>query len=360
MTTMRPSWQNLAADRLDADAGLSAAWDHLNASRLDLPFMASHAVSSALQCFGTGNERLLVGRRGTDIAAMLVVQRCGVGRWQTFQPSQLPLGAWVALPSWPLPELAEAVLREALGACLVFSVTQVDPRGAPRPADGPATTVGDYIDTAWIDVAGSFDDYWARRGKNLRANMRKQRNKLAAEGVHAEMRTYMEAADMPAALARYGALESSGWKAGEGTAIHAGNAQGRFYTALLEQAAARGEARVYEYLFDDRTVAMHLGLQRGAELVILKTSYDERVDKSLSPAFLLHQDELQLFFPTHQLRRVEYYGRLMEWHTRWTEQRRTLYHLTRYRWAWLKWLKRRASRGARAEAVTAPAPATLA
>lgn len=41
-------------------------------------------------------------------------------------------------------------------------------------------------------------------------------------------------AGVAAALADYGALESAGWKAGTGTAIHPDNAQGRFYRRMLE------------------------------------------------------------------------------------------------------------------------------
>jgi hypothetical protein len=216
-------------------------------------------------------------------------------------------------------------------------LTQIDPRFAPRGIDNDRLSHGDYIETGWIDVEGSFDDYWAARGKNLRQNMRKQRNKLAADGVVTRMRVIRDAAEMAGALARYGALESTGWKAGEGTAIHPDNAQGRFYRCLLETAAAAGEAVVYEYLFNDRTVAMNLCLLRAGVLVVLKTTYDESI-KSLSPAFLLREEELQVLFGEHRVRRIEYYGRLMDWHTKLTENKRTLYHLTRYRWPWVKQL----------------------
>ncbi|MCA9130499.1 MAG: GNAT family N-acetyltransferase, partial [Planctomycetales bacterium] len=141
---------------------------------------------------------------------------------------------------------------------------------------------------------------------------------------------FRDAADMPNAIARYGTLEAQGWKAQEGTAIHPENAQGRFYTELLQDLAAQGEASVYEYLFGDQTVAVNLCVQRGSTLTILKTTYDESI-KVYSPAFLLNQDMMQDLFAKQQIKRLEYYGSLMEWHTRWTENRRTLYHLTTFR-----------------------------
>jgi CelD/BcsL family acetyltransferase involved in cellulose biosynthesis len=360
MTQATLNWQNLSASQYLQDAELRAQWDALNAARANLPFLDSYAMTAALRVLGRGDERLLVGRSGGQTEAMFLLQRSGSGRWQTFQPSQLPLGAWVAIPAWPLIDLTQQLLRKPLGPILVLSITQIDPLHAPRVADGPAHTSSDYIDTAWIDIAGRFDDYWAQRGKNLRSNMRKQRNKLVSDGVQPVLLEWRARGDMLAALERYGALESAGWKASHGTAIHAANGQGCFYRQLMEAAADRGEAAVYEYRFGERSVAMHLCLERAGQMVILKTTYDESIDKSLSPALLLHQEELQAFFLAGQPHRLEYFGKVMEWHTRWTERQRTLYHLTCFRWPWLKRLKQRASRGANcgpAEAGAVPAPA---
>jgi CelD/BcsL family acetyltransferase involved in cellulose biosynthesis len=350
-------------ERQPAAAGLSdtlfaAEWDRLNAGNTDLPFLDAKAVRSALQIFGEGREQLLVGRAGGRTAAMFVLVPDGAFRWQTFQPSQLPLSAWVADAAQPIAVLAESLLRGPLVSCLVLSITQIDPRFAPRARDDARRRHDDYIDIGWLDIEGTFADYWATRGKNMRQNMRKQRNKLAADGVVTAMRVLRRPDDMAPALSRYSALESAGWKADEGTAIHIANAQGRFYRNLLEQAAACGEALVYEYLFDERTVAANLCLIRGGVLIVLKTAYDESI-RSLSPAFLLREEELQSFFSGTEVRRVEYYGRLMDWHTRLTEQRRTLYHLTCYRWGWLRQLaerRRRPSATAPKGAATRPLP----
>jgi len=185
----------------------------------------------------------------------------------------------------------------------------------------------------------------AARTCALRQNMRKQRAKLHADGVSLHMDVLRKSDDMAAAVARYGALESAGWKAGHGTAIHPDNAQGRFYRSLLEQAAAHGQAVVYQYRFDDKVVAMNICLSRNGMLIVLKTTYDESI-RQLSPAFLLRESELQEIFAQGQVRRIEYFGRLMDWHTKMTPNKRTLYHLTAYRWPMLKRLAlaRRASR----------------
>ncbi|HRL76641.1 MAG TPA: GNAT family N-acetyltransferase [Candidatus Accumulibacter phosphatis] len=338
------AWQNLPAAALQQNSTLSADWDRLNTLRADLPFLRAEAIIAALESFGTGKERLLVGRQGQVISAMFLLVRNSTAEWQSFQPSQLPLGAWVADPGLPVLDLARSLIRRPLGFCLLLSITQIDPQHVARPGDTADSQSSDYIRTAWTELQGSFAEYWGQRGKNLRQNMRKQRNRLAAEGISGRMRVLDQAPDMAAAIERYGALESAGWKAGRGTAIHPDNAQGKFYRRLLEGAAQRGEAVVFEYLFDDRVVASNLCLRRQEALVILKTTYDESI-QSYSPAFLLSQDEIEGLYHEGRIRRIEYYGRMMEWHSRWTEESRVLYHLTLYRWPLLRqlaeWRRRR-------------------
>jgi hypothetical protein len=87
-------------------------------------------------------------------------------------------------------------------------------------------------------------------------------------------------------------------------------------------------------------VAMNLCLLRQGSLVVLKTCYDESI-KTYSPASLLREAELQLFFKEGLIKRIEYFGRMMDWHSKLTDQKRTLHHLTIYRWPLLKKLSGR-------------------
>lgn len=350
-------WQTQAATALLADAPLQTQWDRLNAARLELPFLSAAAMCAALQAFGTGQERLAIGTADGQVAAMLLLVNDGALRWRTFQPSQVPLGAWVAAPEHDIDTLSRSLMRGPLGLCLALSITQVDPLMAPRQPDAGDTTHADYIQTAWVSIEGTFDDYWAARGKNLRQNLRKQRNRLAAESTPTLMRMFRAPEDMAPALARYGAMESAGWKASQGTAIEADNAQGGFYIQLFEDAARRGEALIFEYLIGDKPAAMNLCLLRNGVLVVLKTTYDEGLPKTLSPAFLLREEELQHIFAGQEIRRIEYYGKVMDWHTKLTDSQRALYHLTVYRWPLVKSLaqRRRAAGAKQAEApVVAP------
>lgn len=353
----RLQWTRLPAATWARDTRLLAAWDVLNAQRGNLPFLSAASVAAALEVFGSGREVLAAAQADGETVALVLLVPLGWRRWQTFQPSQLPLGAWVAAAHLRLHDLAQSLQHGPLGLCPVLSFTQVDPLLAPRESDAAAIVQADYIETAWIDVAGPFDAYWNARGKNLRQNMRKQRSKLAAEGIVVHTATLTSAADVAPALERYGVLESAGWKSAQGTAIHLDNAQGRYYRRLLENAAAAGEAVIYDCRFDGRTVAMNLCLRRGGTLVVLKTTYDESI-QGYSPAFLLNQDAVEQVFAEGTLRRIEYYGRLMDWHTKWTGNKRTLYHLSAYRWPWLKRLATRRAAARAADTAAEPQSAT--
>lgn len=312
----------------------AAQWDALLAANVAAPMLQADFAAALLAEFGNGDELLAM----CD-GAMAIVRPHGRGSWATFQPAQAPLGMWIERPGLDRTAAMASLLRALPGIGLVLGLTQLDPLLAPAPDDAIA-----YIQTARITVAGSFDDYWAGRGKNLRSNLKKQRAKLAADGVNLRLQASTEASDMAGAVRDFGRLESAGWKAQAGTAVHLDNAQGRFYARMLAAFAARGAASVYRYWFGEQLVAMDLCIRQGDCIVVLKTTYDEGVPKTFSPALLMREEAVRALFHHGGTTRIEFYGKVMEWHTRWTDEVRTLYHVNLYRWAALRRLHALAQR----------------
>jgi hypothetical protein len=93
-------------------------------------------------------------------------------------------------------------------------------------------------------------------------------------------------------------------------------------------------------------------VESGSVQVVLKTTYDESI-KGLSPAFLMRQDALALEWPAGRLKRIEFYGKRLEWHQRWTDNVRELYHMNALR---LTWLGRGRTAGTASEPAAAPSP----
>jgi len=312
------------------------AWNRLHAQGPASSLLAFDFVAPLVEQFGRPDDLLAIETKGAAVRAMAIVRPTRRGAWATFQPAQAPLGLWLQQPGLDTEALARSLLGALPGFPLIFALTQMDPMLMPRPLDGPCVRTLDYIYTARVTLSGSFDDYWLARGKNLRGNLKKQRSRLEREGVATRLQVDRAPEAMAQAVVDYGRLESSGWKADKGTAVHAGNAQGRYYRAMLEALASRNAASVYRYYFGEQLVAMDLCVEDDESIVVLKTSYDESVPGNLSPTLLMREEACRRLFDEGRFARLEFYGRVMEWHLRWTDEVRTMYHVNYYRWPGLR------------------------
>lgn len=323
---------------------IAPQWDALRARGPAAPMLAADFVAALLAAFGTGRERIALCHDGEALLAAALLVPQGRVSWATFQPAQAPVGCWLQHPDSDPQALLAGLVRALPGCALLVGLSQCDPFLLGRPANGAGMQTADYIATARIVVGGTFATWWEGRGKNLRANLKKQRNRLAAAGVATRLDTWRAPHQVAQAIADYGRLESTGWKGRAGTAVAADNDQGHFYRHMLEAFCTRGQGSIYRYFFGDQLVAMDLCIEDGDCIVILKTAYDESIPKHYSPALLMREEACRCVFEEGRLRRIEFYGKVMEWHTRWTEDIRTLYHLNCYRWPLLLRLHARLQR----------------
>ncbi len=312
----------------------SDRWRDLNERGPKSPVLEPDLIQAALDSFKDGSEQIAVLEHAQRPIAMAVIRKKNFLVWETFQPSQCPIGAWLVAPEFSSVAVGNALLKALRGFPLLFGVTQLDPEMFARPGPEAAVSTIDYIQTARITIRGTFDEYWAARGKNLRQNMKRQRNMLQRENVETSLEVVTDREKIPAAVEEYGRLETAGWKASSGTAVSMNNSQGKFYIQLLNSFAARGAARIYKYWYGDHLAAIDLCICHNDVLVILKTTYDEGI-KNSSPAMLMRQDSFKKIFDGKQFARIEFYGKVMEWHTRWSDEVRTLYHLNCFRWGML-------------------------
>lgn len=317
-------------------------WDELNQSISGSALLESRFVLLLLRNFGTSKIKLAIGKDKQDVKIMTLVAPNSRGVWSTFQPAQAPVGLWLMLPS--LNQEQEQAVRSLMDTLfrttMLFGITQQDPSFVSRPEQTSHLRTIDYISTARIQANGTFEDYWSARGKNLRHNLKRQRNRLEREGITPHLDVVYQPEAIAQALSDYGRLESAGWKNVSGTAISEHNIQGAFYLQLLKTYAETGDAFIYRYFYNDRVVACDLCIVGNGIINWLKTTYDESEITS-SPAALLRQDSFEQIFSNPHINTIEFYGKVMDWHTKWTDEIRTMYHVNVYRWAWLAGLHKK-------------------
>lgn len=310
-------------------------WDRLNRERDHHLLLDSEFVGGLVRFFAS--RHTLVGLSQDPLRpGIALVEPSRLGCWQTFTPSQSIVGL-IQLES-KTDQLCQirSLMRGLPGYALSFAITQQDP-AIPSRVDitgDEAVEQVEYMQTVRLTLSGTFEEYWKQRGKNLTHNLSRQRRRLAEQHNRLKLVSYRNPADISGCVARYGMIESAGWKAQGGTAIAPGNAQGLFYCQILKAFCCRGEGVVYELVLDEKTIASDLCLERNGTLIILKTTYDESI-KGLSPGLLMHQSIFELLYQERRIKVIEFYGRLRDWHTKWTDEIRDMHHVNVYRHRWV-------------------------
>jgi hypothetical protein len=313
----------------------SELWDEINTKHGRHILLDSKLIELLIRHFGS--QTTLLGQcKDQSNPALVLVNKVRAGIWQTFQPSQAPLGLVIFDKKENIKDQVMELVWNLPGLALEFSILQQDPdftAFSDMKLDQRIQMV-EYIKTARLTVKMTFEDYWEERGKNMTHNLSRQRRRLEDQHTRLSLVTVRDAHQVKYCIEEYGRLESTGWKAKEGTAVTADNRQGMFYRDVLETFCRQGEGVVYQLWFDDKIVASDLCLVRDGMMVMLKTAYDETL-KGISPGLLLHQEIFRTVFTEGDIRVIEFYGRVRDWHTKWTDEMRTMYHLNFCRRRWV-------------------------
>jgi Acetyltransferase (GNAT) domain len=310
-------------------------WDEINKKSSNHVVLDSTFVSALVRHFAS-DQTLLGISNDRNRLGMLIVDKVRPGFWQTFQPSQGPMGLMLLENEDVVEQQISELIRQLPGYSLGLAVTQQDPdfTAFKNLRNCRKIEIVDYITTPRITLSGTFEDYWRNRGRDLTRNVARRLRRATEEKIDFELVAVRDAGNVARCVQEYGMLEATGWKGKEGTAVTAENAQGLFYRDILEKFCERGEGVIYRLLMNGRVIASDLCVERNGMLVVLKVAYDETV-KNVSPSFLLRRMVLENLFSTGNFWVVEFYGRVRDWHLKWTEEVRTMYHVNFYRDSWV-------------------------
>ncbi|MFG6457978.1 GNAT family N-acetyltransferase [Roseateles sp. BYS96W] len=315
-----------------------ADWDRLNDQLMGAhPLLASSFVEPLLRQFGETGVVLAMADQGGHVIAMLLLnpQPRALGVWSSFLPSQMQIGPTLLPPKLDIGGLLAVLPGYAAELDLLCN----DPHFCDlRDLPGRSVESMPHALTMSVNLRGGFDDYWAQRPRKLIQNMRRYLRRLQGEGEGEGQgqgqgdgfRIVTAAADMDAAVARYAALEGSGWKGREGTAITSSNAQGRFYAELMRTCATQGQALVYELWHGQDLLASRMLLIRGNMVVMLKTAFHEAFDR-FAPGRVLLLRTLEDLFKRVPDGVVEFYTNAEADLLAWSTSQRWINHVSIYR-----------------------------
>jgi len=308
-------------------------------NRLNRQLMGDHGmldgifVDALLRHFAERETLLAVASEGATVAAMLLLapQPRGLGVWSSFLPSQTQIGPSLIPRGLDLRGLLAALPGYASELDLLCN----DPRfGDLREDRRLPTRSHAHALTMNISLKGGFDDYWAQRPRKLIQNMRRYLRRLQSESGGERLAVIGDASAIGAAVERYAALESRGWKGREGTAVGSDNPQGRFYAEVMQSFAVRGEALVYELWLGDELLASRMLLRRGDMVIMLKTSFDERFER-FAPGRVLLLRTVEDLFARMPGGVVEFYTNADSDLLAWSTSQRWINHVSIYRHAGL-------------------------
>jgi CelD/BcsL family acetyltransferase involved in cellulose biosynthesis len=310
-------------------------WDQLNRNRGNHILLDAIFVQSLIRHFAS--DQALLGVCGDDgTQGMVILDRVRRGFWQTFQPSQGPLGLILLPDGSDVEGQMGDLMRSLPGYSLGLSVLQQDPEftAFAHVKDSRTAELCDYAATSGMRLSGSFDEFWKGTGRYFVDDLRRQARRLEEKGFRIDFKAERDPRRVAACIHDYARLEMSGWKGRDGSAVTAEGPQGLFYREVLENFCREGEGIIYQLLFNGDVVASDLCLERDGMTVVLKIAYDESL-QGISPGKFLHREMLKRLFEQPKAQVLEWYGRVNEWQRKLGSIPRMMFHVNFYRNEWV-------------------------
>jgi CelD/BcsL family acetyltransferase involved in cellulose biosynthesis len=301
---------------------LAREWDELVDRAAATPFSRPGWFEAWWRAFGSGTLEIVALRRGAELAAVLPLQR--------------RRGMLRTLTNWHTPELEIPALDAEARATLVRAVVAgarapvvfgMLTGGRPEPelvasiarAGSMRAVVRTVERSPYVRIEGDWQAYTEALPRRRRSEMRRRARQLAESGALA-LDVDHGSEHLGERLEEGFAVEPSGWKAEEGTAIVSRPETERFYRAVAAWAAERGELRLAFLRLDGRAIAFHLTIENGRAAYQLKGGYDQDY-RPFAPGTLLIGRMLEWAFE-RRLQTYEFLGEDEGFKVDWTSDTR--------------------------------------
>ncbi|WP_217914900.1 GNAT family N-acetyltransferase [Miltoncostaea marina] len=311
---------DVAATLEPLTAGLEREWDALARRARVSPFLHPGYVRLWRATFGDGTlPSLVAARRGPELVGALPIVRRG-GRIAPPGNFETPTVGIVATDAAAARSVAIRVLREGSRRADLLPVTAGS--GSHDAFRNAAEELGHRLLTRVnvhcpvVDTADGWDAYWRGRSRNLRHKVERLTRRAREAGtLWIDVRERFDVDELGPLLAEGFAVEGSGWKTAEGTAVAVDPRSRRYYGDLAAWAAREGWLRLTFVRLDGRPIAFGFGVEAHGVHHALKIGYDPAAAR-LSPGTLLLEALVRRVFEA-RLARFDFAGHLEPYKAAW-------------------------------------------
>ncbi len=229
------------------------------------------------------------------------------------------------LPRWDMLDVANVVEGSALDR--LVALAQADGYRTARKRTSQTLYLPIAASAAAVPPDKSAQPPWlAGTRPKFRSHLRRAKRQLEEQGTLALQ--HYNAAD-PVALEKFYALEASGWKGAEGTAIKCNPATRQFYYAVAQAAARDGYLSLDFLELNSKPIAGHYGFNLRGRYFLAKAGYDEAFRRH-GPGQLL-VNEILSQTRERELHEFDFVGPATWDESRWASARRTNYRVFIFR-----------------------------
>jgi CelD/BcsL family acetyltransferase involved in cellulose biosynthesis len=311
-------WAELA-DRVEASPFSHPGWV--------MPWAAAHQVEIDL---------IAVRRNGALVAALPVV-RTWDGMLTPTDP-HTPLFDVLAVDTEALEDLTRILLDEHPRH---LRLGFIDPRGAANCVVAARLRGSGYrvwqrtvLQSPSIPLAGSWDDLMAAWPSKRRSDLKRRRRRLEERG-EVSFEVHDGCTDLDELLTEGFAVEASGWKGRDGTAIITEGTE-TMYRQAAQAAADAGSLRLAFLRLDGEAIAFDYSFQTAGVHYLVKTGFRPEYS-AFAPGKLLRAFMIERAF-AEGLRIYDFVGDADDWKLEWTDQIRPISVVDAYRSGPLGWV----------------------
>lgn len=292
---------------------LAREWEQL-ADRVGAPpFLRPYWTLPWWQAFGRGQLAVFALRRDARLAAVVPVCLENDGMRSTTNEHTPQFGV-VAEDHDAAGALVEALFATSPRKVTVAFIDGQSELPHWRKAAEAARyrwAVRTLLRSPYLDLATfSWGEYESTLPSDLRSEVRRRQRRLGERGeVTFEVTSGDE--DLDRLLNEGFAVEGSGWKSEQRTAIESSPRTAGFYRTLAHSAAERGSLRLAFLRVDGRSAAFALGLEESGVYYMLKSGYDPAL-RDVAPGIVLRYELVSRAFAV-RLTRYEFLGADEPW-----------------------------------------------